>query len=362
MWKLLVASVHGRGRQLRGLAAWSVVQALPILLSGRLVAQALDHGFLAHRTTVGFAWLAVLGVSMLVGAWGARQTYVRLAAIVEPFRDELVALSVKSAVRRSTATGASPETATVARLTQHVEITREAYASVFMVVQTFLVSAVSAILGLLALIPQVLVLVVPPLVVGLGLFFAVLARTASRQRASLLADEDIAEVTSGLATGLRDVVACGAEDAVAASAGRHIDEQARATRRVAVFTAMQTLAVAVGGWLPIVLILVFGSWLTGHGATTGAILGALTYVLQGVQPALESLIRGIGTNGLWLLVSLERLVEATEVPDGEGAIVASSDGETPRPTGRDLEVRGVTFRYGPWADPVIDGLDLVVPD
>ena len=67
-----------------------------------------------------------------------------------------------------------------------LEITREAYASVFMVVQTFLVSAVSAIVGLLALIPQVLVLVVPPLVVGLGLFFAVLARTASRQRASLL--------------------------------------------------------------------------------------------------------------------------------------------------------------------------------
>ena len=248
MRKLLVASVRGRGSQLRGLAAWSVVQALPILLSGRLVAQALDHGFLAHRTTVGFVWLAVLGVSMLVGAWGARQTYVRLAAIVEPFRDELVALSVKSAVRRSTATGASPETATVARLTQHVEITREAYASVFMVVQTFLVSAVSAILGLLALIPQVLVLVVPPLVVGLGLFFAVLARTASRQRASLLADEDIAEVTSGLATGLRDVVACGAEDAVAASAGRHIDEQkiVRAGLHIALADPAITGAIRVG--------------------------------------------------------------------------------------------------------------------
>src|SRR5438477_390393 len=101
MWKLLVASVHGRGRQLRGLAAWSLVQALPVLLSGRLVAQALDHGFLAHRTTTGFLWLAVLGVSMLVGAWGARQTYVRLAALVEPFRDGLVALSVKSAGPRT---------------------------------------------------------------------------------------------------------------------------------------------------------------------------------------------------------------------------------------------------------------------
>ena len=39
------------------------------------------------------------------------------------------------------------------------------------------------------------------------------------------------------------------------------------------------------------------------------ILGALTYVAQGVQPALQTLVRGLGNTGLWLAVTLARIVE-----------------------------------------------------
>ena len=37
---------------------------------------------------------------------------------------------------------------------------------------------------------------------------------------------------------------------------------------------------------------------------------------QGEQPARQTLVRGIGNKGLWLVVALRRIVEATETGDG----------------------------------------------
>ena len=82
----------------------------------------------------------------------------------------------------------------MARLTQQVEIVREAYGSVLLVVQGFFVSAGSAVLGLLSLEPIVLVLVLPPLLLGLALFVGALGRMASRQRDSILADDPFGRV------------------------------------------------------------------------------------------------------------------------------------------------------------------------
>ena len=86
-------------------------------LSGRLVALATDQGFLARDAVRGFAWLGLLAAAVVAGAWGNRKIYPRLGSIVEPFRDELVARTVAGALRRSTAPGAAPDTAGVARLT-----------------------------------------------------------------------------------------------------------------------------------------------------------------------------------------------------------------------------------------------------
>jgi ATP-binding cassette, subfamily B, bacterial RamB/AmfA len=360
MRRLLRSSVRGRGREVRRLAAWSLVEALPAFLSGLLVARAIDDGFLAGRTHTGFAWLGLLGLSVLAGGWATRQTWLRLADVVEPFRDELVARTVHGSLRRSAATGAVPDSAGVARLTQQVEIVREAYASVLLVVQGFVVTAVGALLGLLTLAPLVLVLVVPPLVIGLALFTLALPGMAARQRASILADERIAETASTVAGGMRDVAACGAEERVGAMVGQHIDAQARATRELARFTALRTVAVAVGGLLPILLILASGSWLLEHGASTGAILGALTYVAQGVQPALQTLIRGLGNTGLWLFVTLARIVEETEAPADAraGRPLPAADPRGPP----DVVLHGVTFGYGRAVEPVIGDLDLVIAE
>ena len=360
MRALLRSSVRGRGSELRRLGAWSLVQALPAFLSGLLVARAIDDGFLSNRPLTGLGWLGLFALSVLAGGWATRQTFLRLAEIVEPFRDELIARTVRGSLRRSTAVGAIADGAGVARLTQQVEIAREAYASLLLVVLGFLVTAVGALLGLLTLAPIVLVLVVPPLVVGLALFALALPGMARRQRASILADERIADSAGVVAGAMRDVTACGAEEQVGATVGAHIDAQARATRELARFTALRTVAIAVGGLVPLVLILAAGPWLIDRGASTGVVVGALTYVAQGVHPALQQLVRGLGNTGLWLYVTLARIVEETEAPAPAAAAVPPP--AIAQPHGFEVRLSEVTFGYGRAVEPVIDRLDLTVAE
>jgi ABC-type multidrug transport system fused ATPase/permease subunit len=358
--RLLAASVSGRRRQVAGLAAWSLVQAVPAFASGRLLALAIDEGFLAGRTATGFGWLAGLAAAVLVGAWGTRQAYLRLAALVEPFRDELVE-RVVAGVLRSPRAAAGPEpsgAAGVAQLTQHVEILREAYAGVLMTVQGFAVTALSALIGLSGLLPAAMLLVVPPVALGLAIFAAALGPMAARRRASIQADEAMAESTATMAAGLRDVVACGAEPTVAAMVGGPIDAQADATRALARSTAVGTAAVAAGGWLPVVLLLMAGPWLVRNGASTGELLGAMTYVLYGIHPALQTLVRELAGSGLWLFVALDRVVEAAaQVP---APVPDATPG--PSPQSFDLRLQDISFRYGASPEPVVDGLDLEVPE
>src|ERR1700746_3227593 len=92
--RFLLPSLRGRRRDPLVLSGWALAEGLPAYLSGRLVARATDHGFLAHRPATGLAWLGALAVAMVFGGWATREVTCRLAAIVEPFRDELVRRAV----------------------------------------------------------------------------------------------------------------------------------------------------------------------------------------------------------------------------------------------------------------------------
>ncbi|MFE7659066.1 ABC transporter ATP-binding protein, partial [Streptomyces bottropensis] len=312
--RLLRSTLRTRRRRFVRLAGWSLVQAVPALLSGLLVARAVDDGFLSDRVPEGLGWLGLLAVATLVGAWGTRQTTLQLAEVVEPFRDDLVALVTTGTLHRSARLGLPPDTAGVARLTEQVEIARESYGAVVMFVQTFAVTAVSVLFGLTALDPALLLFVVPPLTAGLTLFLLALRALAARQRAVVLADEAIAEQVSTVAGGLRDVTACGAEHLVRRRIDARVDKAAEAARALARLTALRTAALGIGGWLPFVLILAGTPWLLRGGMTTGAILGALTYLSQSLQPALQNFVRGVGASGLWLLVTTARILETTSAP------------------------------------------------
>ncbi len=360
---VLIASLRARRSQLWRLAAWSLLEALPALLSGILVALAVDEGFLAGRLGVGFGWLGLLAISVALGAWGTHETLSRLAAVVEPFRDDLVTGVVTGALSSSTQRGARPPSGDVARLTQQVEIVREAYAAVLIVVQQFVVVTVGALIGLITLAPAVLPLVLPPLAVALALFTLVLRRMASQQRASILADESIAETAATVGAGLRDIAACGGQELAHASVGGHIDNARTATTAVSRLTGAATLTVAFGGWVPLILILAFGPWLIEQGATTGVLLGAATYVLQGLQPALQTLVDGLSGPGLWLMVTLRRIVETGGAgADSTDDAPAAERADLDRGGRYDLALNGITFGYSEWADPVVRSLDLSIPE
>ena len=288
--RVTLAALCRRRRALARLAAWSLAEALPALLTGYATARAVDDGFLAARPAVGLAWLGALAVAVGVGALGTGRTYARLADVVEPFRDDLVRHVVAGALRRSTEPAARPDTAAVARLTHQVEIVRDTFAGLVMAVRGFLFASGAALIGLLSLAPVVAALVAAPLGVGLALLAVALPAMASRQREYVRAGERLGQAASTALTGHRDVVACGGQDAVATSVGRHIDAQAGSERALARMAALRGLSLAVGGWLPLVILLVAAPWLVRRGLTPGAVLGALVYVGTGLQPALHSQI------------------------------------------------------------------------
>ncbi|MFI0372965.1 ATP-binding cassette domain-containing protein [Actinomadura sp. 1N219] len=357
--RLLVASMRARPRPTARLAFWSLAEAVPTIVFGQAVARAVD-AFRADRPVDAACWLAALAAAAVAGAVGAQRLYRPLAQIVEPFRDELVRAVAGAGLRRSVRGG--PDAGAVARLTHQVEIVRDTFGGILIVLRGFLFATAGALAGMLTLMPEVVLLVVPPLAVGLGLFTAVFGAAAVRQRRLIVGEERIAERTTALAEGLRDVVACGGEGGLRDGLGAEVDAQAAAARAVARMAAVRALALAIGGWGPALLILGAAPWLVSRGATAGTLIGALTYVLHGLHPALESMVRGMGGSGLRLAVTLGRILETSAPerdPDDAAPPLEAAPGDSVlRPA---VELNAVTFAYGPAAEPVIRDLDLTIP-
>ncbi|MEU1078456.1 MULTISPECIES: ABC transporter ATP-binding protein [unclassified Streptomyces] len=337
-----------RRKALLRLAAWSALEAGETFLLGYALARALDRGFLAGRTGTGLAWLGLAALGVVAGAFGTGRVHLAVAALVEPVRDDLVRRVVRRALR-------APDGAAVSRLTHQVEIARDTLAGLVMVSRTFVVTAVGALIGLCSLAPVLLPVVALPLAASLALFLATLRPLARRQEVFLAADEALAAELGLVVGGLRDITAAGAQDRVAAGAGERIDAEFRASRSLARWGMLRTLAAGVGGRLTVVLLLVTAPWLLGHGVTPGAFVGALAYVTQSLIPALQSLMQGLGTSGARLFVVLRRLTA-----DGDPPPHPAPPAGEPGP-GEAVRLRGVTFAYGPGAAPVVDGLDLTVP-
>ncbi|MEU9238629.1 ABC transporter ATP-binding protein [Streptomyces sp. NPDC048385] len=330
------------------LAGWSALEAGQTFLLGYALARALDAGFLAGDARTGLWWLAVAAGGVGAGAYGTRRVYGVVADLVEPVRDSLVAGVVARGVREA-------DRGTLSGLTQQVEIARDTLAGLVLVSRSFVFTVVGALTGLCALAPPLLLVVLPPLLAGLGLFATTLRPLARRQEAFLVADEALAAELGEVCPGLRDITAAGAEAQVAARVGEGVDAEFRAARALARWSVVRVAALAVGGRLPLVLLLAAAPWLLAHGVTAGALVGALAYVTQSLLPALQNLVHGLGTGGARLTVVLRRL-RPPPVPGPPPEPAAEAAAGAPA-----LSLAAVTFAYGPASTPVLDALDLVVP-
>ncbi|RAO45103.1 ATP-binding cassette domain-containing protein [Micromonospora saelicesensis] len=360
-------ALRARRRELAGLGGWSLVESLPALLAGYLVARAVDEGFLAGRLLNGLAWLGVLAVAVLVGAAATGRTYRSLAAVVEPFRDEVAAQVIRGALRDATRVGGRPDSAAVTRLTHQMEIVRDTFAGLLMVTRGFLFSAGAALLGLLALAPVVAALAVAPLLAGLIVFLAALPAMVTHQRAYVRAGEQLGQSAATALAGHRDVLACGAQTRVTAEVAGWVAAQAAAERMLARMAAIRSLSLGIGGWLPLLVLMVTAPWLVERGLTAGAVLGALIYVSTGLQPALHTLVQGLGGGGLRYAVTLENILRTYPVSDDQRPSALAARMPRCRPPGTAdrppaLEVRGLTFGYGPRARPVLQNFSLTLAD
>ncbi|MFI0939472.1 ATP-binding cassette domain-containing protein [Streptomyces sp. NPDC021020] len=373
---------RGRSRVVAVLLAWSVLEAGQTFLLGYALARAMDDGFLRGREGTGLWWLALAAAGVPAGAYGTARVFGGVAALVEPLRDRLVSgvvrRGLRDAVRAAGGGGRSADSAVVSRLTHQVEIARDAFGGIVMVLRSFAFTAAGALAGMIALAPVLLLVVLPPLVAGVALFVAALRPLARRQDRYLTADEAVAQECGALAAGLRDVTACGARGPVAARADERIGAALEAARSLARFGVVRTAALTVGGQLPLVLLLLTAPWLlSSHRITPGALLGAFAYLTQSLQPALQNLVHTLGAAGTRLGVILTRLTPpedagpsgpASEPRSRTGSDGPASDGQRPGrgggvpALGVAVELRGVSFAYGPGAVPVLDAVDLAVGD
>ncbi|MEV7441776.1 ABC transporter ATP-binding protein [Streptomyces sp. NPDC091204] len=354
--------LRGRRRAVGRLAAWSLLESAHTFLGGYGVARALDDGFLAGRTATGLAWLAAAGAGALLGGYALRGVFAALADLVEPLRDGLVRRAVRQALDRAVADPVrAPDTGAVSRLTQQTEMARDSFAGLVLTVRSFAFTAVGVLAGMAALAPVLLLVVLPPLLLGVAAFLATLRPMASAQRRSLDTDEALADRVGELGEGLRDVVACGAQEAARARVEPLIAAQERLARTLARWAAVRTLALATAGRLPVIALLAATPWLLGRGITAGTLAGGLTYVVQALLPALNSLMTALGSAGTRLVVVLERFCDPPPgEPDGHRATEPRALVPTGPRTAAAAELRDVTFAYGPGAVPVLDALDLVV--
>ena len=346
-----LASLLRCRRAVLALAGWSLLEGIPAFLGGRLVAHSVNDGFAAGRAWSGVSWLLGYAVVALVGAVGSRLVFHRLGDIVEPMRDELVCTVVRSVLHGDPTRSHQLDAAALARITRHIETVRDATAGLLVQARGLVVTAAAALAGLLSIAAGLAWLVLPPVLVAVACFAALLVALSRRQRTLVLADERCARSAGAVFSGLRDVQACGAHQAAINDIGAGIDEQATAAVRLGTANALRTLIMSLGGVVPLVLVLVVAPGMVAHGQISpGAVLGAVVYLTTNIQPALMALGDTTGSAVLRLIVTLRRLAEMGQLPDVPTG--------TAHPATFDVELRQLTYSWGSAAEPIVSNIDL----
>ncbi|MEV4558398.1 ABC transporter ATP-binding protein [Kitasatospora sp. NPDC049285] len=361
---LLADGLHGSRRPLLRIAGLSAVEAAPALASGWVTAAALDHGFLAHRTGTGLAWLGVLALLYLVRACAERAMFDPMAAVVEPLRDHLTRRVVHNTLRQATELGRDPGTASVSRLSGQIDSARGLIASLLRTARPLAVTLLAALVGLAGLDPLLAVLVLVPLTAAVALFAWSMRRLTALRRDALLAAEEVARQVGAVLAAARDVTSLGAEEHAAALVEAESDRARNSLLRVGRAVTLRIPVVLLGGYVPLLGLLLGPRLTDGHPITVGALIGAAVYVAGSVVPALQLMTGTVG--GYWsqLGVLLHRLGEvapersAPARPGPDGSPLGSPAESVPMP---DLTVDRLCFAYGVGAEPVLHDLSLTVP-
>lgn len=349
---LLRPILRGQRVALARLLLWSLLGVTPVVLSGRLVAVAIDQGFLAGSGVFGLAMLGIYGLTMVVGTLANRQAIRPMAAIVETVRNQLLQTSVHGGVVNAVLDGRSFSTGAVSRITSQVEKVRQLLSGLLLSGSSVGFTAVAAVVGLVSLTPWVGLVMAPVTALAVGVIVQLSRVWKRRYERSLASEEALGEQAGDTLNGLRDVFACSAVERAAADLDRACLDNAAAAKAVADIGGARVGVIGLGARAPLVLLLLLAPWLISTGRLSpGELLGAATYVMSGLEPALRMLVHTVGNMGLELSTVLGRLVRHSTPP-------AQPSGGAMALDRYDLELQQVTFRYGTHSQPVLERTDL----
>jgi ATP-binding cassette, subfamily B, bacterial RamB/AmfA len=365
------------GTPVLAIACWSLLEGTLPLVSGLVIARA-TAAFLAGRIAPGAAWLLVLPAAGMVGVVATRRLYPHLADLVEPLRNRLLSGAVAGTLDRAVAecvrpSGAPGSGAAVAQVIGQVDAVRNLLAALVRGVRQLVIPVGATLIGLVLLAPRLALVTAPFVVAGvLGRGF-LLRRDVRLHTEQLLAEERFADVAVEILSGLPDVTANGAETWAVAELTAASARAAKARLRVAALDTARSAIVSVAAGLPVLAVLIgAASWVPHGSVTVPELTGAVAYTSTTLANAVNSALQ---TGAGWL-VSLRALlgrlresahpVPTESLPDRPRAHPpASPVGPAVRPSlpipasaGITVRLRGLTFRYGPAAEPVIDALDL----
>jgi ABC-type bacteriocin/lantibiotic exporter with double-glycine peptidase domain len=233
-------------RVLIRIAVWSVVESLPVLVSGLAVSAAIDR-LLTGRIAPGLGFLGLLVIAAGIGALATRRLFPSLATVVEGRRDDLVTAVVEGTLASATGALARPDAAGVARLTEQVQMVRDISFALLRSVRQTLFVFLGALVGLALLAPSIALVTAAALALALGLSALALPGLGRRHRAVLLAEEEVAR-RGGLAFGgIRDAIACGGQRRAVEEVAVAVDEEAARSRALAPAAVLRRLIVFAGG-------------------------------------------------------------------------------------------------------------------
>ncbi|WP_328692390.1 ABC transporter ATP-binding protein/permease [Streptomyces phaeochromogenes] len=177
----------------------------------------------------------------------------------------------------------------------------------------------------------------------------------------------------GTLRAIRTVKASGAEDRQA----ERIAADARASAEYGIRAVRLEATVWTIAWtgiqLAVILILGVGAWRVGEGQLeVSSLIAFLLYAFGLMEPITElsenltALQSGIAAaERIRAVDELDAETDGPTVTDGPSGPVPDTSGPVPEekrdPSGPVLELKGVTASYGPGREPVVRGVDLVVP-
>lgn len=351
-WQLVSPVLRKRRRTLATLLFWSLLSVSPVVLSGHLVTAAVDRGFLAGNVAIGLTFLGGYGLAMVFGTWAKRQGVRPMSRIVEALRDHLVESMVRASLNNAVQDNLPGETSTVARISSQTEKVRQICSGLLLSMSSVGFTLIAATVGMFTLVPVVGLIIIGTSALS-GVLITQISRTwKQRYEKSLRAEERVSERAGEVLRGLRDVIANDGSRRAESDMDEAFRARAAASAQVARIGGVRVSVIGLTARIPLIMLLILAPWLLSSGQlSAGALLGATTYLVSGLEPALRTLINTVGNNGLELMTVLNRLARysiAPKLPQG-GSLALDR---------YDLRLERVTFQYGPHAQPVLRDADL----